>query len=71
MKKLNDIGFRIKKIREEQNISQEDLANQLNISQSRLSKIENGNIKKIDLLFFINTCQVLAINISDFLDQFI
>lgn len=44
MKNTSDIGFRIKKIREERNISQEELAVQLGISQSKLSKIENGHL---------------------------
>ena len=41
-----DIGFKIKKLREEKNLSQEQLANLLEISQSKLSKIENGRLKK-------------------------
>lgn len=40
-----DLGFKIKKLREEKNMSQEELAIQLNISQSKLSKIENGRLK--------------------------
>ena len=42
-----DIGFKIKKLREEKNLSQEQLANLLDISQSKISKIENKT-----LLFF-------------------
>ncbi|AYO57153.1 hypothetical protein CO230_02825 [Chryseobacterium sp. 6424] len=45
-----DIGFKIKKIRESKMISQEQLADTLNIFQSKLSKIENGRIKKIDFV---------------------
>lgn len=41
-----DIGFRIKQLREQKNLSQEQLANLLEISQSKLSKIENGRLKK-------------------------
>ena len=41
-----DIGFKIKKLREEKNLSQEQLVNLLEISQSKLSKIENGRLKK-------------------------
>ena len=41
-----DIGFKIKKLREEKNVSQEQLVNLLEISQSKLSKIENGRLKK-------------------------
>lgn len=34
---MNNLGFKLKQLREEQNISQEDLADELNISQSKLS----------------------------------
>lgn len=39
------VGFKIKKLRESHNISQEELALRLGISQSKLSKIENGRLK--------------------------
>ncbi|QQQ29785.1 helix-turn-helix domain-containing protein [Chryseobacterium indoltheticum] len=59
MKKI--IGLKVKNLREQQKISQEDLAFNLEISQSYLSKIENGFIEKIDfiliqkiILFFPN-----------------
>lgn len=38
-----DIGAKIKKVRTEKNIKQEELAHFLNITQSTLSKMENGN----------------------------
>jgi len=41
----NSVGFKIKKLREQKEISQEDLAFQLDVSQSYLSKIENGAIE--------------------------
>ncbi len=47
----NSIGFKIKKLREQKEISQEDLAFQLEVSQSYLSKIENGAIEKLDFIF--------------------
>jgi len=40
----NGIGIKIKKLREQKEISQEDLAFHLDVSQSYLSKIENGTI---------------------------
>ncbi|WP_449401347.1 helix-turn-helix domain-containing protein [Chryseobacterium wanjuense] len=42
----NSIGFKIKKLREQKDMSQEDLAFQLDISQSYLSKLENGSVEK-------------------------
>jgi transcriptional regulator with XRE-family HTH domain len=50
------IGFKIKKLREERNLSQPNLASELHISQSELSKIENGQTKKIDFLFMDRVC---------------
>lgn len=51
-----EIGFKIKKLREQRDLSQHLLANELNISQSELSKIENGQIKKIDFLLMDKVC---------------
>lgn len=59
-----DLGFKIKKLREERNISQEELANELNISQSKLSKIENGRIKA-SLPFIISTFHFFSLTLSD------
>jgi transcriptional regulator with XRE-family HTH domain len=47
----NSVGFKIKKLREQKEMSQEDLAFQLEVSQSYLSKIENGSIEKLDFIF--------------------
>ncbi|MDA9555150.1 helix-turn-helix domain-containing protein [Pelobium sp.] len=38
-----DIGAKIRKVRTEKNIKQEELAHFLSIKQSTLSKMENGN----------------------------
>lgn len=46
------VGFKIKKLREEMNLSQSKLADYLEITQSELSKIENGIAKKIDYNFY-------------------
>ncbi|QSW90952.1 MULTISPECIES: helix-turn-helix domain-containing protein [Flavobacterium] len=51
------VGFKIKKLREENNLSQSLLADQLGISQSELSKIENGRAKKIDIYLMIEICK--------------
>lgn len=62
-----DIGFKIKKLREEKNLSQEQLANLLEISQSKLSKIENGRLKKIEMKLVLKFCKNIDINFDDFL----
>lgn len=61
-----DIGFRIKQIREEKNLSQEQLANLLDISQSKLSKIENGRLKKIEMKLVLKFCKNLDIEYEVF-----
>ncbi|GEN68944.1 helix-turn-helix domain-containing protein [Chryseobacterium rhizosphaerae] len=65
----NGIGFKIKKLREQKEISQEDLAYHLNISQSYLSKIENGLIEKIDFLFMQKIADFFKIEPQYFLDD--
>ena len=62
-----DIGFKIKKLREEKNLSQEQLANLLDISQSKISKIENGRLKKIEMKLVLKFCKNIDINLDDFL----
>lgn len=62
-----DIGFKIKKLREEKNLSQEQLANLLEISQSKLSKIENGRLKKIEMKLVLKFCKSIDVSLDDFL----
>ena len=64
-----DIGFKIKKLREEKNLSQEQLANLLDISQSKLSKIENGRLKKIEMKLVLKFCKSIDINLDDFFEN--
>ena len=64
-----DIGFKIKKLREEKNLSQEQLANLLEISQSKLSKIENGRLKKIEMKLVLKFCKSIDINLDDFFEN--
>lgn len=60
-----EIGFKIKKLREEKNLSQEQLANLLEISQSKLSKIENGRIRKIEINLILKLCKFIDIQFDD------
>ena len=45
MNDLLNLGLKIKKLREFRNLSQEYMAQQLGISQSQYSRLENGNCK--------------------------
>lgn len=63
------IGFKIKKLREERNLSQPKLASELHISQSELSKIENGQTKKIDFLFLDRVCTFFEKDFDFFTDS--
>ena len=64
-----DIGFKIKKLREEKNLSQEQLANLLDISQSKLSKIENGRLKKIEMKLVLKFCKNIDISLDEFFEN--
>lgn len=64
-----DIGFKIKKLREEKNLSQEQLANLLEISQSKLSKIENGRLKKIEMKLVLKFCKSIDVSLDDFFEN--
>lgn len=67
MKKI--IGLKIKNLREQQKISQEDLAFNLEISQSYLSKIENGFIEKIDFILIQKIILFFQIDLQYFLKE--
>lgn len=41
---LVDLGLRIKKLRNERNLTQEDLANDSNLPKSQIAKIEKARI---------------------------
>ena len=63
---MTNIGFKIKKLRESKNMTQPQLAHQLNISQSTLSFIENGETKKIDFLMMENVCNLFNVDLEYF-----
>lgn len=66
-----NIGFRIKQLREQKNLSQEQLANLLEISQSKLSKIENGRLKKIEMKLVLKFCKNIDIELDEFFENVI
>jgi len=63
------IGFKIKRLREQKEISQEDLAFQLKVSQSYLSKIENGTIEKLDFIFMQRVADYFKVEPKYFLED--
>lgn len=63
------IGFKIKKLREELNLPQTQLAQELKVSQSELSKIENGQVKKVDFLLMVKVLNFFEKDISYFVDE--
>ena len=64
------IGFKIKKLREQQNMSQPRLADELSISQSDLSKIENGKTKKIDFALMAKVCEIFEKDFEFFTENY-
>ncbi|WP_428067748.1 helix-turn-helix domain-containing protein [Chryseobacterium gambrini] len=66
---MNSVGFKIKRLRERKNISQEEFAYKLDILQGTLSKIENGAVEKIDFLFMQRVCDYFEIDSNYFLDD--
>lgn len=60
------VGFKIKQLREEKNMSQQDLAHALNISQSALCNIENELTDKIPFSLIDKICQIYNVNHSHF-----
>ena len=49
---LSELGKKIKLLRKEKNLTQEELAKKSNISRITLSKLENVNLTKISIATF-------------------
>jgi transcriptional regulator with XRE-family HTH domain len=64
-----NLGFKIKKLREQKKISQEDLAFRLDISQSKLCRIENGETEKTDFIFMQKVCDFFNVEPNYFFDD--
>jgi len=47
---LLELGETVKRLRKEQNLTQEKLAQKANISRATLSKLENGHIAQISIV---------------------
>jgi len=64
-----NIGSKIRKLREANNMSQEQLAMQLEVSQTKLHNLETGNLQKVDFLLMDKICEVFKKDFSYFLEH--
>ena len=60
---MNEIGTRIKKLREEKNISQEKMALELELTQSNYGRLEKDD-KRLTVPKIIKISEVLNVNVS-------
>ncbi|BFO64368.1 helix-turn-helix transcriptional regulator [Chryseobacterium sp. KCF3-3] len=67
--KDKDLGFKLRKLREEKGISQQMLAIDLGISQSKVSKIENGT-ERITVPYFIEILIYFSLSPNEIIDFF-
>ena len=61
---LSELGERIKTLRKERKLSQEELAKQAGISRNTLSKLENGYIANISIVTFEKVLNILGYQID-------
>jgi len=59
-----NIGKEIKKLRKENNLTQIELAQKVNITRQTLSKLENGLITRISLQVFLKILDILNYEID-------
>lgn len=64
-----EIGTKIRLLRLEKNLSQEDLATSLGISQTTLHYIETGQSKKIDFALMDKICKEFNVDFEYFVDD--
>ena len=67
LKQRKQLGNKIKSIREESQMTQEDLAFKANINVSYLAKIENGYINTT-VRYLIKISKALKVNVKDLFD---
>lgn len=65
---MENIGYKLKKIRELKSYSQEYIADRLNVSPSTISRIEN-HAKSVRLGLILEYCKVLEVAIEDILSN--
>jgi len=61
---LSELGERIKTLRKERKLSQEELAKRAGISRNTLSKLENGYIANISIVTFEKVLNILGYQID-------
>jgi transcriptional regulator with XRE-family HTH domain len=64
-----NVGFEMKKLREQRRMSQPHLAEILSISQTALSNIENGVTKKLDFKLMDKICKEFDVGFDYFIDD--
>jgi transcriptional regulator with XRE-family HTH domain len=64
-----NIGTKIKNLRDAKNMSQNELANVLDISQGALCKIESGTVEKIDFNLLHKICDFFKVDFQYFLED--
>ncbi len=66
-KKLNELGSRLRSIRESKNMSLQDLGYIIDKEPQSISRVENGKINPT-YLYLLELCRGLEIEISDLLN---
>jgi transcriptional regulator with XRE-family HTH domain len=65
---MNELVYKIRKIRQSKDLTQEQMAFELNISQNVYSRLERGEIK-ITIKRLLEISKVLDVYVSDLLDD--
>jgi transcriptional regulator with XRE-family HTH domain len=63
------VGARVRKQREQANLSQDDLAKQVGLSQSKIARLEVGNTDTLDVVAVAHIADALNFPLNIFLDD--
>lgn len=66
---MNNIGLKIKILREKHSLSQDKLANHLDVSQASLCRIESGHTDKVDFMLMQKVCDFFDVKFEYFLED--
>lgn len=64
-----NIGYKISNLMNNQNITQENLADYLGVSQTKIHYIISGKTQKIDFQFMLKVCHIFDVDIDYFVDE--